>query len=41
MKFYVERNMKRICEFVDRRRILIGGRREKFAKGQQKLHLAV
>jgi hypothetical protein len=33
--------MKINSEFVDRRRKLIDGRREKFTKDQRKLHLAV
>jgi hypothetical protein len=34
MKLYIAINVRTNSEFVDRRRILIGGRREKFTKGQ-------
>jgi hypothetical protein len=40
MKLYVERSLKTNSEFVDRRRKLIGGRREKFTKGQRKFALS-
>jgi len=39
MELYIERNMKTNSEFVDRRRKLIVGRREKFTKGQRKFAL--
>jgi len=41
MELYTERNMKTNSEFADRRRKLIGGRREKFTKGERKFSRGV